>query len=131
MVRGIGLLLCGRANAIFLVGNEGEGKSRVVRPSRYLITSTETSDSETAPIMPTHSIIVRAQWDPEAKVWVATSDDVPGLVTEAETPDELERKLQVIIPELLEANGISFGEGEAEVPLYVMSEQVSRVRVRL
>ena len=27
---------------------------------------------------------VRAEWDEEAKVWVATSDDVPGLVTEAE-----------------------------------------------
>jgi len=24
---------------------------------------------------------VRAEWDEEAKVWVATSDDVPGLVT--------------------------------------------------
>ena len=35
---------------------------------------------------------------------VATSDDVPGLVTEAETPDELQRKLLVMIQELLEIN---------------------------
>jgi hypothetical protein len=28
---------------------------------------------------------VRAEWDAEAAVWVAASDDVPGLVTEAET----------------------------------------------
>ncbi|MGH9394255.1 MAG: DUF1902 domain-containing protein, partial [Terriglobales bacterium] len=27
------------------------------------------------------SIRVRATWDPEARVWVAESDDVPGLVT--------------------------------------------------
>ena len=27
--------------------------------------------------------------DDEAKVWVATSDDVPGLATEAETMQEL------------------------------------------
>ena len=32
---------------------------------------------------------VRAEWDEEAKVWVATSDDVPGLETEAETMEIL------------------------------------------
>ena len=36
---------------------------------------------------------VRAEWDGEAKVWVATSDDVPGLATEAETMEELSKKL--------------------------------------
>ena len=49
-------------------------------------------------------ILVRAQWDSKAQVWVATSDDVRGLATEAATPDELVAKLQVMIPELLEAN---------------------------
>jgi len=28
-------------------------------------------------------VTVSANWDGDAKVWVATSDDVPGLVTEA------------------------------------------------
>ena len=28
-------------------------------------------------------LLVTAEWDDEAKVWVATSEDVPGLVTEA------------------------------------------------
>ena len=32
---------------------------------------------------------VRALWDEEARVWVATSDDVPGLATEADTVDAL------------------------------------------
>lgn len=48
---------------------------------------------------------VRAEWDAEANVWVATSDDVPGLVTEAETLEALDSKLKAMVPELLEANG--------------------------
>ena len=47
---------------------------------------------------------VDADWDPEAEVWVATSDDVPGLATEAPTVEALSEKLRIIIPELLEAN---------------------------
>ena len=50
------------------------------------------------------TISVRAEWDPEAKVYVATSDDVPGLVAEAATPNALHDKLIVLIPELLELN---------------------------
>ncbi len=42
-------------------------------------------------------------WDPEA-VWVAVSDDVPGLATEAGTIETLTKKLRVMVPELLEAN---------------------------
>lgn len=43
--------------------------------------------------------------DDEAMVWVATSDDVPGLATEADTITALGAKLDAIIPELLELNG--------------------------
>jgi predicted RNase H-like HicB family nuclease len=49
---------------------------------------------------------VEADWDPEAGVWVATSEDVPGLVTEAETIEALMQKLREIVPELLEANDV-------------------------
>lgn len=48
---------------------------------------------------------VRAQWDEEARVWVASSDDVPGLATEADTTEALVQKLKSLIPELLELNG--------------------------
>jgi predicted RNase H-like HicB family nuclease len=48
---------------------------------------------------------IRAEWDEEAKAWVATSDDVPGLVTEAETMEALSSKLEIMIPELLAENG--------------------------
>jgi predicted RNase H-like HicB family nuclease len=49
---------------------------------------------------------VQADWDSEAGVWVATSEDVPGLATEAETIETLMQKLRVIVPELLEANQV-------------------------
>lgn len=45
-------------------------------------------------------------WDAEAKVWVATSDDVTGLATEAPTIEALTEKLRVIIPELVDINAI-------------------------
>ena len=50
---------------------------------------------------------IRAQWDSEAGVWVAESEDVPGLVAEADSPNGLIQKLRGLIPELLELNGIA------------------------
>ena len=47
---------------------------------------------------------INAFWDEEAKVWVASSDDVRGLATEAETMEALIQKLNVMVPELLDAN---------------------------
>ncbi len=49
---------------------------------------------------------VEAFWDSDAEVWVATSDDVLGLVTEAENLEVLSEKIRVIIPELLTLNGV-------------------------
>ncbi|MBV8603479.1 MAG: DUF1902 domain-containing protein [Pelomonas sp.] len=60
---------------------------------------------------------VRAEWDAEAGVWVATSDDVPGLATEAETVEALDAKLRVMVPELLHANGCLPADGAVQVEL--------------
>jgi len=49
---------------------------------------------------------VLAQWDTEAGVWVAESEDVPGLVAEADSPNVLVQKLRTLIPELLQLNGV-------------------------
>ncbi len=49
-------------------------------------------------------LYVHADWDDEASVWVATSNDVPGLATEAESVKALISKLEVTIPELQRAN---------------------------
>ena len=50
-------------------------------------------------------LLVNAIWDADAGVWVATSDDVPGLVTESKTFEALLKKLRTLVPELLELNG--------------------------
>ena len=60
---------------------------------------------------------VRAEWDADAGVWVATSDDVPGLVTEAATIEDLDGKLKSMVPELLEANGCMPADGQVAVEL--------------
>jgi len=65
---------------------------------------------------------VRAEWDQEVGVWVATSDDVPGLATEAETLEALSAKLEYMIPELLEANGVPLN---AEVPYELLARRFS------
>lgn len=61
------------------------------------------------------ALVVRAEWDEEARVWVATSDDVPGLVTEADTTEALIAKLQVMAPELLELNRAGGGDAPVEL----------------
>jgi len=47
---------------------------------------------------------VHAVWDEEARVWVASSEDVPGLATESETAEALVEKLKSLILELLALN---------------------------
>lgn len=69
------------------------------------------------------SLIVKAIWDPEVSVWCASSDDIPGLATEAPTLDLLVAKLKVLIPELLEANG-SNGPDD-EIPFELISTLTS------
>lgn len=70
-------------------------------------------------------IVVRALRDEEAGVWIATSDDVPGLVTEADTLEALTKKLPHIISDLLELNG--FTSDLPEIPIHIIAEQTSRV----
>ncbi|MGD0025811.1 MAG: DUF1902 domain-containing protein [Xanthobacteraceae bacterium] len=49
---------------------------------------------------------VIAEWDEDARVWVASSEDVPGLATGADTFEDLIAKLKIVIPELLVENGL-------------------------
>ena len=67
-----------------------------------------------------NSPTVCAIWDDDAQVWVATSDDVPGLATEADDMDALVEKLKTMIPELLDANGVAHG---ADVPFEVLGQR--------
>lgn len=66
---------------------------------------------------------------------MATSSDVPGLVAEGATFPELQAKLSVLIPELLELNGgLAAADADAayleEIPLVLLSEQVTKIRLR-
>ena len=47
------------------------------------------------------TIRISAEYDPEAEVWVAQSDDIP-LITEADTVDALRAKLPGMISDLIE-----------------------------
>jgi hypothetical protein len=83
--------------------------------------------------MKNRAYVINASWDVEAKVWVATSDDVPGLATEARDVDVLIKKLRVMIPELLEANGLlqrRRGRAVRHVPFEVRAEYHERLRLR-
>ncbi len=47
---------------------------------------------------------INLTWDDEAGVWIATSDDIPGLVLESGSFDALLERTRFAIPELLELN---------------------------
>lgn len=47
---------------------------------------------------------VKFVWDNEASVWIATSDDIPGLVLESGSFDALLERTRFAIPELLQLN---------------------------
>lgn len=48
--------------------------------------------------------VITLSWDPEAAVWIATSDDIPGLVMESGSLDALIERVRFVAPELVEAN---------------------------
>jgi hypothetical protein len=68
-------------------------------------------------------IVVHADWDPEAEVWVATTQDLRGLVTEAASIEALRAKLPGMVLDLLEESGSS------DMPASI--EIVARVSDRL
>ena len=51
------------------------------------------------------SITVTARWDDEARVWIATSEDVSGLVVEAGTWADMIAEVRLVLPDLLELSG--------------------------
>ena len=77
------------------------------------------------------TIRVEAIWDEEAQVWVATSDDVPGLITEADTSEQLIEKLQVMVPELLQANGLINENDPSDIPLHLLSKRTEMIKSRV
>lgn len=48
--------------------------------------------------------IINLTWDNEESVWIAQSDDVPGLVLESGSFDALLERVRFAVPELLKLN---------------------------
>ncbi len=65
---------------------------------------------------------VDAFWDNEAAVWVATSDDVPGLATEANTIEGLSQKLRDVVPELLLSNHVISADYAGSIAIQLTSQ---------
>jgi hypothetical protein len=51
------------------------------------------------------AITINARWDGDAKVWLATSEDVQGLVVEAESWPAMIEEVRLVLPELLALSG--------------------------
>ena len=63
-------------------------------------------------VMPEYNISLL--WDADASVWVATSDDIPGLVLESGSLDALTERVRNAVPELLALNpnpALAFSSG--------------------
>jgi predicted RNase H-like HicB family nuclease len=70
-------------------------------------------------------IVVRAEWDPEAQVWVAESADLEGLVTEAETMEGLRARLALVIPDLLN----EYGETDPDLSIELIAHSHDRLQL--
>lgn len=51
------------------------------------------------------AITVTARWDNDAKAWLATSEDVAGIVVEADTWAGMIEEVRLVLPDLLELSG--------------------------
>ncbi len=73
---------------------------------------------------------VEARWDSEAGVWVAESDDIPGLVARAESMNALVEKVRVLVPELFALNGgLEPGQKTVNVLVRAHHEETASVPV--
>lgn len=67
--------------------------------------------------------VVKFTWDNEAGVWIATSDDIPGLVLESGSFDALLERTRFAVSELLELNS----DNNAPLSLTFKSERHERI----
>lgn len=70
-------------------------------------------------------IVVRAEWDDEASVWVASSTDIDGLAAESPTLEGLRSKVLIMIGELIELN--DFHSDLPEIPVHILAGQTSKI----
>ena len=69
---------------------------------------------------------IKLFWDSEAAVWMATSDDLPGLALEAGSVDALIERVKYIVPELLEIEDVKVDYCDLDF----VTERRDRVRIK-
>ncbi len=69
---------------------------------------------------------IKLTWDSEARVWIATSDDIDGLVLESGSFDALIERVRYTIPELLELNNNNNNYNKS-ANLHFLSERYEKV----
>ena len=67
--------------------------------------------------------IIILSWDDEASVWIAESQDLPGLILESNSFDNLVERVKIAVPELLELNGVP----QSEIKLHFKAERLAIV----
>lgn len=65
---------------------------------------------------------IQLVWDNEAEVWIATSNEIPGLILEDESADRLIQRVILAAPELIELNSI-----ETRLDIYFHCDRCERV----
>ena len=78
--------------------------------------------------MATRTYAIRAKCDNDAKVWVADSDDIPGIAAEAEDREKLQAKLATLIPEMIELNNVAIDPTQ---PLEIVIHYHREDRIKL
>jgi predicted RNase H-like HicB family nuclease len=69
--------------------------------------------------------IIKAEWDAEAQVWVAESDDVPGLAAEAKSIEALRPKILAMIADLIEENDMKV-DGD-DIAIHIIARSTERM----
>jgi uncharacterized protein DUF1902 len=75
-------------------------------------------------------INIIAEWDPEASVWVATSEDIAGFVMEDATIERLTSRIPDVLGDLIELNNVELPTGLNEVPFAVRTLQTGTAIAR-
>ena len=61
-------------------------------------------------------IVIVAQWDPDASVWVATTEDIGGFVMEDATLERLVSRVPAVLEDLIELNNVALPAAISDVP---------------
>lgn len=67
--------------------------------------------------------LINLTWDSEADVWIAQSDDIPGLVLESGSFDALLERVRYTVPDLIELNKIN----QSHTTLTFVSKRQERI----